>query len=132
VKRIYVCTGIFVLILAFTAVSEFYVARAVDKTTQMLVSAIESREAGDYEKSKEYADTAWESWRELTRKSSLVISDLTIVSDVTVSLSRVTTLSLSESSENNERFIEECTATIIMLEHFLADNQDVSAGSKPK
>ena len=124
-KRIFVCIGIFAVLVTFAAVCEFYVSDTVEQTAALLANAVESRKVGDNAASIEYADSAWEKWRELTKKSNFVLADLTIVSDVTVSLVRVSTLAHGDDSE---RFVEECAATIVMLEHFLADNQDVGDG----
>jgi len=120
-KRIYVCIGILVVLVALTAISEIYVANTVKQTTLLLSNAIESSGAGDDTAAREYADSAWKQWRSLTQKSGYVLADLSIVAEVTVSLSRVSTLAYSD---NSDRFLEECAATIVMLEHFLADNQD--------
>jgi hypothetical protein len=124
VKRIYLCIAIFAALVIFATVCEIYVTNTVRQTSRLLAQAADSRRAGDYSLSREYADSAWEKWRSLNAKSRFVLSDLTISADVTVSISRVTVLA---SGSDSERFIEECTATIMMLEHFIADNQNMTS-----
>ena len=124
-KRIYVCAVIFVVIVGFTLVCENYVSATVDETVQLLEQAAQSRRDGDYPQSREYADSAWQKWRDFSRHSDYILVDLTIAADVTVSLARVGMLA---DTDDNERFLEECVATILMLEHFLADNRNVFDG----
>jgi hypothetical protein len=116
---------IFIALIAFAAVCEYYVAGMVRDTKQLLLHANDSRRAGDYAMAREYSDSAWDKWSSLSKRSSYVLSDLTIVADVTVSLSRVVTLSYGEDSQ---RFLEESIATILLLEHFIADNNNVLGG----
>ena len=115
-----------VITIAFAVICEIYVTSTINQASQYLVKATESRRAGDYEASKEYADLAWGKWREITNKSGYILADLTITSDVSVTLSRIGMLS---QTDDNERFLEECTAGIIVLEHFLADNKNFLDGT---
>jgi len=124
-KRIYVCIGIFAVVVVFSVICHNYVSSTVRQTSELLKSAAESREAGDFAAAREYADLAWEKWRTLTDLSNYVLSDLTVAADVTISLSRVVVLA---SGEDSERFREEVTATVLLLEHFLGDNQNVLGG----
>ncbi|MCL1866092.1 MAG: DUF4363 family protein [Oscillospiraceae bacterium] len=124
-RKIYFCLGILVALIIFVNLCENYVTNTVRDTSELLIQSVESRESGDLPQSREYIDTAWDKWRSLCKKSNLVLSDLTIVADVTVSLSRV--ISLSET-DDDDRFTEECSATIMLLEHFAADNKNVFGG----
>jgi hypothetical protein len=113
----------------FAILCEIYVLDAIRDTAELLNLAVQSRESGDYPLSREYTETAWEKWRALTNKSNYVLADLTIASDITISLSRV--MSLSEGNDD-ERFKEECKATVMYLEHFMADNHNVISGADTK
>ena len=128
-KRIYFCTGLFVVIFAFAFMCNVYVSATVEQTAQLLADAAESRRNGDSSAASEAADSAWEKWSGLAKYSGYVLSDLTIVADVTVSLARVGMLAQTDDSD---RFLEECTATIVLLELFLADNQRVLGGMRAK
>jgi hypothetical protein len=101
--------------------------REIGQTARLLASAGESLSEGDYAAVREHTDSAWENWRGFTEKGNYVLADLSIIADATVSMSRIVSLSKAELSDSDvsERFREECAATILMLEHFLSDNQDI-------
>ena len=124
-KRVYICCAVFVVIMVYSYFTERYVKRAVDETSHCLSAAMSERRNGDTAAAFEHADAAWHSWRELTKYSSYILADLTIASDVTVSLARVRVLA---ESGDDERFAEECIATVLLLEHFLADNRNFLDG----
>jgi hypothetical protein len=124
-RRIYVCVGIFVVIIAFSVVCHIYVKDTIQKTTDLLTKATESHSIGDYESARAYVDSAWVKWQEMSNIGNLVLSDLTVAVDVTISLSRV--VSLAEG-EDKERFREETAAAILLLEHLKADNHNVWGG----
>jgi hypothetical protein len=126
VKRIYLCIGIFISVIAFSVFCQFYITNTVEQMYQLLNKAAESRIAGDYPASREYADSALKKWRGLTKRSSYILADLTIAADVTVSLSRV---AMTARTDDSNRFLEECAATILMLEHFLAYNNNFLDGN---
>jgi len=122
VRRIYVCIGIFAVIIAYAVVCEIYVANTVRQTTELLGNAAESRSNGDYSAAGEYVDSAREKWCGLTRQRGFILANLTMIPEVAVSLSRVSTLAHSPNSDDTARFFEEYKATIQMLEHFLLEN----------
>ncbi|MCL1903079.1 MAG: DUF4363 family protein [Oscillospiraceae bacterium] len=124
-KRVYLCGVLFIAVIAYSIFCQVYVSRNIHLTTEMLSQAAQERQAENYAVSRDYADSAWNTWTALTKKSGFMLADLTVAADVTVSLSRVVTLSRSGETE---RFIEECAATILMLEHFLGDNQNFMDG----
>jgi hypothetical protein len=124
-KRIYVCIGIFLVVVTFSVISQLYVSDTVRETVDFLKKAQESHSDGDLPSAREYTAKAWEKWRELTDWSNYVLSDLTVASDVTLSLTRVVVLSYDG---DGDRFQEEIAATVLLLEHFLADNQNVLGG----
>jgi hypothetical protein len=103
--------------MVFTFVCEEYAAKAIARTSTLLITAAEHHARGEYSQAREHADSAWETWRRFTAKKNLVLADLSLLPDVTVSLSRVL-------DSPDDRFIEECNATLFLLEHFLEDNRD--------
>jgi len=111
------------VLVAYAAVCELYVSSAVNQTSELLNKAVENRQNGDYAASQEYADKAWETWRTLTARRGFVLADLSMISDVTVSLARVSVIAQSDDSD---RFLEESIATLLMLEH-LSDNQNIGS-----
>ncbi|MCL2037303.1 MAG: DUF4363 family protein [Oscillospiraceae bacterium] len=121
-KRIGICIGIFAALFVFASISENYAMNKIKQTGLFVSQAVEARRAGDFESAKENAEFAWEEWRSLSKMSNYVLSDLTIIADVSVSLSRVVTLAQGDDSE---RFFEECTATILLLKHFKSDNKNL-------
>jgi hypothetical protein len=119
-KKVWLCVTAFLLLIAYSVVCEFYVVNTIKKTTVFLENAAVSRENGDYNASREYVDAAQRKWLEIVGKSNFLLIDLTAVSDVSVSLSRVATL---VEGENTDRFREENRVAILLLRHFLSDNQ---------
>ncbi|MCL2071485.1 MAG: DUF4363 family protein [Oscillospiraceae bacterium] len=125
-KRIYFCTVLFVFVVVYSLSCQIYVSNAINRTIEHLNQASESRKNGDFAASAEHAHSAWSEWRGLTKRSSYVLADLTVAADVSISLSRVASVA---NTDDTDRFIEECTASILLLQHFLADNKNVLDGT---
>ncbi|MCL1789337.1 MAG: DUF4363 family protein [Oscillospiraceae bacterium] len=124
-KRVLICAVLFVAVVIYAIFCQVYVSGTVKQTNALLAQAAESRQVGDTSVSREHVDSAWEKWNLLTKKSGFILADLTVTADVTISLSRVVSLSRTDDSD---RFFEECAATILLLEHFLGDNQNFLDG----
>ena len=123
VKRIFLCMGIFVILMAYAVICHIHVSSSVYETITLLNRAVESYESGDYPASQKHAIAAYDNWKKLSDKGGLVLVDLTLAADIAVSLTRVKTIAVIESGDH--RFAEECMATIAMLKHFLEDNQNL-------
>ena len=124
-KRICFCAALFVAVVIYSVISHVYVSNTVKGTAVLLVKANDSRKSGDHTSSREYVDAAWEKWHGFSVRGAYVLADVTIAVDVTVSLARVVSLS---RTDDDDRFNEECIATILMLEHFLGDNKNLLDG----
>jgi hypothetical protein len=120
-RKVYVCAAILVLTVVFAAICEVYVMNTVRETAELLEQAAEIRRNGDYPRAAEYAESARIKWQELIDKSNFLLTDLTLVSDVTNALSRINSLA---ATDNSERFLEENAVAILLLGQFLSDNRN--------
>ena len=121
-KKVYTCIVVLALLIGYAAGCQIYVSGSINRTVNHLENAAQGRIYGDYDASRAHAIAAQEEWHKLLAKSDFLLADLTIAPEVTVSLSRVSTLAATESTDN--RFYEEKNVAILLLRHFLSDNQD--------
>jgi hypothetical protein len=124
-KRILLCTGVIGILIAYAVISDLYVRNCAQQTAYSLSRAVQSSIAGDSAEVRRYADSAWETWQKLCERGVFVLADLTVSSDVAISLVRVGVLAYGDDSA---RFVEEAVAAIMLLEHFVADNQSIMGG----
>ncbi|MCL2754527.1 MAG: hypothetical protein FWD35_02265 [Oscillospiraceae bacterium] len=92
-KKVYVCIAVFALLSGFAIFCDMFVSSKVGE----IVANLE----------QEQFEEAREQWHALIKYSNFIMVDLTLVSDVSVSLTR-----------------EEKNVAVLLLKHFLSDNLD--------
>jgi len=123
VKKVYACIAILIVLIGFTVACELYVASTINQTIELLEKAEKSYSGKDHTTTLKHIQAAEQKWHNLIDKSNFLLADLTLVPEVTTSLARVRALVKYSSDSSHERFNEENIIAILLLKHFLKDNQ---------